>query len=355
MSKMITNIGLMAGGALVLGSALVRAFRKTTFKDKVVLIMGGSRGLGLELARLFAREGAVLALVARDEKELERAKGLLACLDTVHTFTCDVSDHDLTKQTIAKIEAELGPIDVLINNAGQIQAGPVETHTFGDYKTMMKTHFWGPLYAIDAVVPSMKKRRSGRIVNISSIGGLISVPHLVPYCASKHALVGLSRGMRSELIKYGILTTTVCPTLMRTGSHVNAEFKGQHRIEYALFSIMDALPFTSINSVKAAQQIVEACRMGDANLIISFPAKLAAAIEALAPNMVDDLFSMVDMVLPGAGDGDTRSVKGKDSQSAFSPSILTKLADDASIRNNELTEKEFPREFPRKEAPKKAS
>lgn len=337
MTNLCRNIALAVGGVVCAAAAFVRMSRRMNFEGKTVVIMGGSRGLGLELARIYGNEGARLALVARDEEELKRARFLLGTEKDVFTFVCDVSSPTETKNTIQLIEETCGPIDVLVNNAGQIQSGPLETQDFSDFKQLMKLHFWAPLYAIDAVLPSMKERKAGRIVNVSSIGGLISVPHLLPYCASKHALVGLSRGLRSELSKFGILTTTVCPTLMRTGSHVNAEFKGNTDAEYTLFSLLDTLPFTSIDSQSAAKQIVEACRFGDANLIISIPAKIANMVEAIAPNVVNDFLAFVDRFLPGAGDAANKNaIKGKDINTKLSPSILTRLGDLASLRNNEL-------------------
>ena len=94
---------------------------------------------------------------------------------------------------------------MLVNNAGVIQVGPIEVMTHEDFELAMKAHFWGPLNTILAVLPSMRQRRQGRIVNICSIGGKVSVPHLVPYSASKFALVGLSKGLRAELMKDGIM------------------------------------------------------------------------------------------------------------------------------------------------------
>src|SRR5438270_7691587 len=106
----------------------------------------------------------------------------------------------------------------------------------------------------------MRRRREGRIVNISSIGGKLSMPHLVPYGASKFALTGLSEGMRVELRKDGVFVTTVCPGLMRTGSPVNADFKGKHREEYSWFSISDSLPLLTMSAERAAGQIIGAMK-----------------------------------------------------------------------------------------------
>jgi short-subunit dehydrogenase len=124
----------------------------------------------------------------------------------------------------------------------------MENMALSDYEHAMAVHFWGPLQLINAITPHMKARGQGRIVNITSIGGKVAVPHLLPYAASKFALVGLSEGLRAELLKDGVYVTTVCPGLMRTGSHLQAFFKGQHKKEYALFAIANASPLLSTTS-----------------------------------------------------------------------------------------------------------
>src|SRR5690348_10836503 len=152
---------------------------------KVVLITGGSRGLGLVMARQLVAQKARVAICARDPDELRRAKADLG--DDVVTVTCDVTDADQLERLVGEVHAQLGPIDVLINNAGIIQVGPMKLMTIEDYETAMATHFWAPLRLSLAVLPKMLERGVGRIVNICSIGGRIAVPHLLPYTASKFA------------------------------------------------------------------------------------------------------------------------------------------------------------------------
>ncbi len=217
-----------------------------------------------------------------------------------------------------------------------IQVGPLEVQTKEDFEDAMKVHFWGPFYTMQNVIPEMRERGEGRIVNISSIGGKMAVPHLAPYCASKFALVGLSNAMNAELAKDGISVTTVCPGLMRTGSHINAIFKGKNEFEYALFSISDALPVASISAETAAKQIIEACRNGDSELIISPQAQLAAKMNALFPELVSGISGLVNQILPGKGGIGTGHATGKESTSFISPSFLTANIDKASVRNNEL-------------------
>ena len=182
----------------------------------------------------------------------------------------------------------------------------------------------------------MQRRRSGRIINITSIGGKLSVPHLVPYCASKFALVGFSEGLRAELLKDGIRVTTVCPGLMRTGSARNAEFKGQHRAEFAWFSLSAALPVTSMKAERAARQIVSACKRGDAEVILSIQAQAAAIFHGIIPGLTADGLGLVNELLPGPGGIGEQTAKGKKSSSVISPSILTRLNDKAAMQNNEM-------------------
>jgi NAD(P)-dependent dehydrogenase (short-subunit alcohol dehydrogenase family) len=235
-----------------------------------------------------------------------------------------------------RIHREVGSVDVLINNAGIIQVGPAETMTLADYHQAMAVHFWAPLLCIEHVLPDMRRRGEGRIVNISSIGGQIGVPHLVPYSASKFALNGLSQGLRAELVKDGIYVTTVCPGLMRTGSPRQALIKGQHRAEYAWFSIGDSLPLLSMSADRAARKIISACRYGRAKVTLSLPAKLAACANTLAPELTADLSAVVDRMLPAPGGIGRAAVKGYHSTSEWSPSLLTTLSDRAAERNNEL-------------------
>jgi len=333
--KDIVKITALATGAFVLKSTFSRFF-EYDLKNKTVLITGGSRGLGLVMAREFAREGARLVLCARDEQELQQAQADVEDFGAeVMTVPCDVTDRQAVNEMIAAVNDRFGTIDVLVNNAGVIQVGPLEVMTMEDFERAMQSHFWGPLNTIMAVLPSMRQKKSGRIVNISSIGGKVSVPHLVPYSASKFALVGLSKGLRAELLKDGISVTTVCPGLMRTGSPRNADFKGKHRYEYAWFSISDSMPLLTVSAENAARQVVRACKRGQAELIISVPAKLAATFDALFPEMMSQMLGLANQLLPAAGGVGTQNVKGRQSASAWSPSWLTTLSEKAALRNNE--------------------
>ena len=334
--KDIVKLTALGAGTYLLKSAFNRYF-EYDLKNKTVLITGGSRGLGLVMAREFAREGSRLVLCARDAQELDQARlDLEESGAEVMVIPCDITNQQDVKAMIAAVYTRFGAIDVLVNNAGVIQVGPLEVMTHEDFELVMQAHFWGPLNTILAVLPSMRQKRTGRIVNISSIGGKVSVPHLVPYSASKFALVGLSKGLRAELMKDGIKVTTVCPGLMRTGSPRNADFKGKHQFEYAWFSISDALPLLTVSAENAARQIVRACKSGQAELVISIPAKIAVLFDALFPETMSQMLALANHLLPEPGGVGKQRMKGRDSTSAWSPSWLTTLNEEAALRNNEV-------------------
>ncbi len=327
-----------AGVGVVTAYTLLKKPRpKYEFGGKTVLITGGSRGLGLVLARKLAEKKAKIAICARDGDELDRAKEDLRKRGAdVFTAVCDVRNQNEVNRMIEDVCNHYGQIDVLINNAGVIQVGPLEAQTAEDFADALNVHFWGAYHTMSAVIPQMRRRGAGKIVNIASIGGKISVPHLAPYCASKFALVGLSGAMRVELAKDNVDVTTVCPGLMRTGSPVNALFKGKNELEYAWFSISDALPVTSVSAETAAKKIIEACRKGQAELIISPQAILAAKVNALFPELTAEVLGLVNRILPSVGGIGEQLVPGKESTSFISPSVLTTLSDRQSYRNNEL-------------------
>jgi NAD(P)-dependent dehydrogenase (short-subunit alcohol dehydrogenase family) len=306
-------------------------------RGRVTLVTGGSRGLGLAITRELVKAGARVVICARDAAELDRARARLEAGGAeVRTQVCDVTDREAVDRMFEWIREQLGPVEVLVNNAGIIQVGPVDEMKAEDYERALQVHFWGPLHTIMAALPQMRRRRGGRIVNIASFGGKISVPHLLPYSASKFALVGLSEGLRGALTRENILVTTVTPGLMRTGSPRNAWFKGKHRREYAWFSIGGSLPILSMSAGTAARRIVDALRHGDANLVMPLTAALMTKLHGFVPGFVADAVGLIDRLLPGPGGIGPEMRRGADSESALTPSVLTTLSDRAAEANNEL-------------------
>lgn len=325
----------LMGAAAWAGLHLLRTLRQYNLRGKNVLVTGGSRGLGLVLSRELLAEGANLIICARDAEELQRAFHELAPRGHVLAMPCDMTRRAQVQQMMQIIRERVGEVDVLINNAGAISVGPIETMTLEDYEEMMRIHFWGPLYAMLEIIPGMQRRGHGRIVNITSIGGKLSVPHLVPYSASKFALVGLSEGMRAELAKDGIAVTTVCPGLMRTGSPRHAFFKGKHQEEYTWFSVSDSLPGISMSAERAARQIIAATKRGDAEVVLSVPAQAATLFHGVFPGLTADMLGLVNRLLPGPGGIGADKKEGKDSD-LLAPPWMTALSDRAAWRNNEM-------------------
>lgn len=335
-SKLILAVGAGLAGALV-SKALVRRSRRFSFAGKSVLVTGGSRGMGLVLARQLVDEGARVAICARTAADLEEAEGeLLARGGETLAIRCDVSRPDEVHSAVHQVVQRFGGIDVLCNLAGIIQVGPLEAMTREDFQRAMDVHFWGALNTTLAVLPDMRRRGWGRIVNVASLGGKRAVPHMLPYTASKFALVGLSNGLRTELAKDGILVTTVCPSLVRTGSPRNALFKGQHRKEHAWFSIADSLPGVAMSAERAAAQILRACRDGEREVLLRNPVNLAVALQAFFPGTTQSLLGVAARFLPRMGGIGSRSAYGYESASRWSPSLLTRPGDAAARRNNEM-------------------
>jgi NAD(P)-dependent dehydrogenase (short-subunit alcohol dehydrogenase family) len=335
----VSRLGVLAAGAFAgwVGMRLLRGGERYSFAGRTVLVTGGSRGLGLALARRLAAEGARVAICGRDPEALERARSELEAVGTEGlALPVDVSDRDAVAALVARVTERFGPIDMLVNNAGVIEVGPEETMTLADYEEAMAVNFWGTVYPTLAVLPSMRERGSGRIVNITSIGGRLGVPHLLPYSASKFAALGFTQGLRAEARRHGVLVTAVVPGLMRTGSPRNATFRGRHRAEYAWFSIADSLPGLTIGAEEAARRVLEGARRGDAEVRFPMVTRLAVVAGAVAPNLTASVMSLAGRMLPGAPAEPRGRRPGRESRSAASPSWLTRLGDDAARRYNQI-------------------
>ena len=290
----------IALGAAALGLAIASRYRhRYTFENKVVVITGGSRGLGLVLARELASRGASLGLMARDAIELARARSTIGSDSLVQLLPADVTDPAQVEQAFSTVIRRFGRIDVVINNAGQILSAPFDDTTKDDFTTMLEVHFWGTLHVTRAALPHLARHGDGRLINICSIGGRVPVPHLSAYCASKYAQAGLSAVMAEELRSKGIRVTTVLPGLMRTGSHIQAWFKGDRPAEFAMFSLVGGAPITSMSAERAARLILSASASGKADAVIPFTYRQIAKLAAIAPNTTIGALAAVSAMLPG--------------------------------------------------------
>lgn len=323
-------------GAAMLATGVAMAARKPkpySFENRVVLITGGSRGLGLILARQFAEEGANLILCARSENELRRAADQVAALGApVLTKVCDVGFRDQVRELIEFAIDAYGRIDVIVNNASIIQVGPAESMTFEDFEKAMAVNFWGTVNTTVEALPHLQE--GARIMNVTSIGGEVAVPHLLPYTAAKFATVGFSEGLAEELARRKVFVTTIVPGLMRTGSFVNALFKGKQDLEMNLFSLGATMPVVSMDAERAARRMIEACRVGRKLVTIGAPWKLVRAFHGLFPNLTIKILGAVNFLLPLPVKG-TKAEPGWMHRRGLANSPLTKLGDKAAARFNE--------------------
>ncbi len=291
---------LAAVGAAWGASRLLRASRRIDLEDRVVIVTGASTGHGLMVARQAANRGARLVLAARDPENLYAAEVEMvhAGARDVVAVPTDVTDREQCQYLIDLAVQRHGRLDILINNAGIITVGPMETMTILDIEDSLATNFWGAVYCSMAAIPHMKRQRFGRIGNVISIGGKVPTPHLLPYTSSKFALAGFTQSLRTELAKDGILVTGIYPHLMRTGGHVHAWIKGDREAEYTLFGLSDTIPGISTPAEAVASRLWRAVCDGEAEAIAGWPAALAAKVHALFPNATAEVLAMVARMLP---------------------------------------------------------
>ena len=303
----------LAAGFAYAGARLVGRLRAEKLRGQVVVIAGGSRSLGLMLAREFADAGCRLVIGARDEHDLDEARRDLEARGAeVLAQRCDVGNRADIDLLVAEARERFGGIDILVNVAGLIQVGPAASMTLDNFRDAMAVNFWGPLQTMDAVVAEMQARGRGHIVNITSIGGVIPVPHLLPYVCAKAAAVALSEGLGAELRKDGIKVTTVIPGLMRTGSFPKAYFKGDAARELAWFRALSTSRFTAMSARRAARRIVAAVARGDAQLVLGVAAKFGRLTTVLVPGLVRRLFALGNRLLSsGERDGSKTEQPGR--------------------------------------------
>jgi NAD(P)-dependent dehydrogenase (short-subunit alcohol dehydrogenase family) len=291
---------------LVTARGVWRRRQRVDFRGKKVLITGGSRGLGFAVARRFLEEGAEIAICARNVDELERARAELRQLAherarrsrseaaRVLALRADVTDEHAVDWLVAETRALLGGIDVLVNCAAEIAVGPLEAMTARDYFQAFNGIFLATYHPTMAVVPHLRAQGAGRIVNVSSVGGKMPIPHNATYVVGKFATTGFSAVCRAELRKYGILVSTVMPPPLRNGAWMNAGYKGDADEELAWFVRALSSPLVSIDPERAARAVVEAARYGDAETMVAPSSWLAARVHALWPGLTSALLAALD-------------------------------------------------------------
>jgi len=186
-------------------------------KDRVAIVTGGGRGIGREIALLFAGEGAKVAVTARSSDQLSSVVEEIARSGgKAIGVKSDVSRRENVQEMIEETMEKLGRIDILVNNAGIMQGGPFVAFDPEDWRRIIEVNLMGTFYCTKAVAPILIEQGWGRIINIASRSGKIGIPYLTAYVASKHGVVGFTKALAEELAPFNITVNAICPGTVET-------------------------------------------------------------------------------------------------------------------------------------------
>jgi all-trans-retinol dehydrogenase (NAD+) len=193
----------------------------STIRDRTILITGAGSGIGRILAELLAAEGGRLALLDINAAALDEvAAELGSAFATVRTYPCDVADRHAAQRTADRVRADFAQVDILVNNAGVVTGKFFYEASCEDIERTVGVNLLGVIWMTRQFIVDMMKRNSGHIVNIASAAGLLALPRLADYCATKFAVVGLSDALRLEMRKCGcrgVRVSCICPSVIDTG------------------------------------------------------------------------------------------------------------------------------------------
>ncbi|MEZ2131424.1 MULTISPECIES: oxidoreductase [unclassified Sinorhizobium] len=226
---------------------------------KTFFITGANSGFGLAIAKAADRQGHKVVGAVRSEVS---CSALAESLPRVHSVLCDVTEFDRIPDVIRQVEEEHGPVDVLVNNAGYGHEGILEESALEEMRRQFDVNVFGAVAVAKAFLPYFRERRRGFIVNVTSMGGMITMPGIAYYCGSKFALQAISEVMRSEMTPFGVHVTAVCPGSFRTDWAGRSMVRTERSI-----SDYDAL----FDPIRQARQAKSGKQLGD-------PDKLAAAV-----------------------------------------------------------------------------
>ncbi|MCP3136455.1 SDR family NAD(P)-dependent oxidoreductase [Pyxidicoccus xibeiensis] len=300
-SRVARTLGLAAGAGLLLSAAARRA-RRIDLKGRVVVVTGGARGLGFAIARAFLQRGCRLAICGRDGGSVERAVEALRSEGAdVFGAPCDATDAQQVRAFVEQVLARFGTIDVLVNNAGQCFAGPASQLEAETVEKALRGIFWVQFHPTMAVLPHMRSRRFGRIVNITSIAGKLPVAHQAAYTAGKHALTGWSETLAIELEREGIRVSTLTPPPLRNGAPLNVHFNGSAEEEFLWFTRVLTSRLATTTADRTARAVVDAAEHGDRERTISAISWLGARVQGVSPNLMTGFMALLERWQPPQG------------------------------------------------------
>ena len=332
----LRSLGLVAAGLFFYRAARRRA-RRLDLAGRVVIVTGGTRGLGLLVAEELGRRGARVAICGRDPRALAEAEKRLEGQGIeLLARQADLGDRAQAEGFVERASLEWNRIDAVVNNAGVIHVEPVASADVRSLEEAMHGNFWSAVHTTLAALPHLRARGAGaRVLNVVSIGGQVAVPHLLGYSASKFAFAGFSEGLAAELAREGIGVTTVYPGLMRTGSSENAEFAGDAERELAWFSAGGSMPLGTVNARRAARRIVRALVYGETVVHLGLPAAVLGLLHGIAPATTVKLMALVDRLLPRPLSPPERAKRGRQIPSTGRGSPLRRLGEAAAEANHE--------------------
>ncbi len=296
-------LGALGGlGLLFGGTALFRRARGIDLGGCVAVVTGGGRGLGLAVSRELLRRGCKLAICGRDGTVIARALEELGQGSAdVFGMVCDASVPAQVDDFIAQVLGRFERIDLLINNAGQCFAGPAVELLPADVEAALRNIFWVHFHPTMAVLPHMRARRFGRIVNVTSIGGKVPLPHLAAYAVGKFAATGWSQILAVELAKDGVLVSTITPPPLDNGASLTTHFNGDREREFQWFARLLTSPWSAIDTRRCARVIVDAAQYGDRDRAVSARSWLMARLQGAAPRLMSRVLELVDRRMPAPG------------------------------------------------------
>ena len=259
--------------------------KKYTLANKLVLVTGASSGIGATTAKAFAKQGTRLALTARNKEKLDAVKNEI-CAEggKVEIFPFDLDKIEHISELIEQIEEHFqDTVDVLVNSAGIAVLGLVENVPLGAYRQNLQINFFASFGLIQAVLPGMKKKRSGQIINLFSGVGKRGLPGVSSYCVSKFALNGLTESLRVEVLPYNVDVILFSPGLVQTGFGKKLKLYGRLKET-----------FTTGNAVTAeftAKKIVEASLRRKRDVVLSLKTRVAIHLNYWFPALSDKILA----------------------------------------------------------------
>ncbi len=262
------------------------------FNNKLALVTGASSGIGQAIAVELARQGARLILVGTNEDRLAESKQQCEAAGAeAHSYAANVADYRLMQGLAEAVKAEHGVVDILVNNAGVVMSGLIHEVEMEDWKRLIDINVMGVVHGCQLFVPGMLASGSGHIVNMASAAGLIGQPGMSTYCATKHAVVGLSASMRYELSAAGVGVTTICPGYVQTPIMDSLKLVGKLDTPKVRERVAKDTQRNNLTAEAVAKRTLKAIRKNEAFVTIGKDAQIAFYARRLAPGLLDKMFS----------------------------------------------------------------